>query len=122
MSTYQARIAVYEGRDRADGDAGLSAYGELYGKVQRKLFADVAAGWSAVLLKREYIKEHGIPARMFNAVWVSLDGKVRRCGRRRGCGWTAWNGELLKRNGRLLLPKNKAGGSRFTRSGGGWAI
>ena len=76
VSTYQARIAVYEGRDRADGDAGLSAYGELYGKVQRKLFADVAAGWSAVLLKREYIKEHGIPARMFNAVWVSLDGKV----------------------------------------------
>ena len=74
--TYQTRIAVYEGRDRADGDAGLSSYAELYGKVQRKLFADVAAGRSAVLLKREYIKEHGIPARMFNAVRVSLDGKV----------------------------------------------
>ena len=28
------------------------------------------------MLKREYIKEHGIPARMFNAVRVSLDGKV----------------------------------------------
>ena len=54
----------------------LSSYAELYGKVQRKLFADVAAGRSAVLLKREYIKEHGIPARMFNAVRVSLDGKV----------------------------------------------
>ena len=65
MSTYQTRIAVYEGKDRADGDAGLSAYGELYGRVQRKLFADVVAGGSAVLLKREYIREHGIPARMF---------------------------------------------------------
>ena len=76
VSTYQTRIAVYDGRDRADGDAALSAYGELYGKVQRKLFADVAAGRSAVLLKREYIKEHGIAARMFNGVRVSLDGKV----------------------------------------------
>ena len=76
MSTYQTRIGVYEGRDRADGDAAVSAYGELYGRVQRKLFADVAAGRSAVLLKREYIREHGIPARLFNAVRVSLEGKV----------------------------------------------
>ena len=28
------------------------------------------------MLKREYIKEHGIPARLFNVVRVSLDGKV----------------------------------------------
>ena len=73
---YQTRITGYEGRDRADGDAGLSAYGELYGKVQRQLFAAVAAGRSAASLKSDYIKEHGIPARLFNAVRVSLDGKV----------------------------------------------
>ena len=48
----------------------------LYGQVQRKLFADVAAGRSAVLLKNDYIREYGIPARMFNAVRVSLEGKV----------------------------------------------
>ena len=59
-----------------EGDAALSAYAELYGQVQRKLFAAVAAGRLAVLLKREYIKEHEIPARMFNAVRVSLEGKV----------------------------------------------
>ena len=74
--TYQTRITGYEGRDRADGDAGLSAYGELYGKVQRQLFAAVAAGRSAASLKSDYIREHGIPARLFNAVRVSLDGKV----------------------------------------------
>ena len=56
--------------------ATLSAYAELYGQVQRKLFAAAAAERSGVLLKREYIKEHGIPARLFNAVRVSLDGKV----------------------------------------------
>ena len=76
VSTYQTRIAVYEGRDRAEGDAALSAYGELYGRVQRKLFADVVAGGSAASLKSDYIKKHGIPARMFNGVRVLLEGKV----------------------------------------------
>ena len=74
--SYQTRIAVYEGIDRADGDAALSAYAALYGEVQRKLFADVAAGESAVSKKSEYIEKHGIPARMFNAVRITLDGKV----------------------------------------------
>ena len=74
--SYQTRIAVYAGIDRSVGDAALATYAELYGQVERKLFAEVAAERSAVLLKREYIKEHGIPARMFNAVRVSLEGKV----------------------------------------------
>ena len=54
----------------------LSAYGELYGRVQRKLFAAVSAGRSATSLKSEYLKRYGIPARMFNGVRVSLEGKV----------------------------------------------
>ena len=74
--SYQTRITVYEGIDRAVGDAALSAYAALYGKVQRKLFAAVAAGGSAVSKKREYIEKHGIPARLFNAVRITLDGKV----------------------------------------------
>ena len=76
MSTYQTRMAVYAGRDRAEGDAGLSAYAELYGRVQRKLFADVAAGRSAASLKNAYLERYGIPARLFNTVRVSLEGKV----------------------------------------------
>ena len=74
--TYQTRIAGYEGIDRAVGDAALSAYAALYAKVQHKLFADVAAGRSAVSKKSEYIEKHGIPARMFNAARITLDGKV----------------------------------------------
>ena len=74
--TYQTRIAGYEGIDRAVGDAALSAYAALYAKVQHKLFADVAAGRSAVSKKSEYIEKHGIPARMFNAVRITLDGKA----------------------------------------------
>ena len=74
--TYQTRISDYGGVDRSVGDAALSAYAELYGQVQRRLFADVAAGSSAAALKGAYLKRYGIPARMFNGARVSLDGKV----------------------------------------------
>ena len=67
----------YVGMKRSAGDAALSAYGEIYGRVERKLFADVAAGKTATSLKSDYLKWYGIPARMFNAV------RGRRC-RRRG--------------------------------------
>ena len=76
VGTYQTRIYDYAGVDRAAGDAALSAYASLYGQMQRKLFADVAAGSSAASLKSAYLQRYGIPARLFNAVRVSLDGKV----------------------------------------------
>ena len=55
---------------------GLDAYGELYGRVERKLFADAAASRPAGSLKSLYLSRHGIPARLFNAIRISLDGKV----------------------------------------------
>ena len=74
--TYQTRISDYRDVDRLDGDATLAAYGELYGRVQRKLFAAFAAGRSVTSLKGEYLREYGIPARMFNGVRVLLEGKI----------------------------------------------
>ena len=76
VATYQTRVSGYVGLDREAGDAALAAYAALYGQVERKLFAEVAAGRSAAPLKNDYIREHGIPARMFNGVRVSLEGKV----------------------------------------------
>ena len=75
-TTCQTRIVAYGEVDRCPGDAALSAYAELYGRVQRKLFAEMAAGESAVSLKRAYLECYGIPARLFNAVRVSLQGKA----------------------------------------------
>ena len=40
------------------------------------MFAEVAAGQSTAALKSEYLQRYGIPARMFNGVRVSLEGKV----------------------------------------------
>ncbi len=74
--TFQTRVCAYVGLDRAAGDAALSAYAELYGRVERKLFAELAAGGSAMSLKNGYLKRYGIPARMFNGVRVSLEAKV----------------------------------------------
>ena len=74
--TYQTRISEYAGIDRTLGDGALAAYAELYGRVERTLFAEVAAGRAAASLKTEYLKRYGIPARMFNGVRVSLEGKV----------------------------------------------
>ena len=74
--TYQTRISDYADLDRLEGDAALAAYAGLYGRVQRKLFADVAAGRRAISLKSAYVERYGIPARMFNALRVSLEGKV----------------------------------------------
>ena len=75
-ATYQTRISDYASVERVAGDAALAAYGDLYGRVQRKLFAEVAAGRSAALLKSAYLKRYAIPARMFNGVRTSLEGKV----------------------------------------------
>ena len=74
--TYQTRVSDYVGIDRALGDAAQSAYAELYGRVERKSFAEVAASRQAAALKSAYLKGYGIPARMFNAVRLSLEGKV----------------------------------------------
>ena len=120
--SYQTRIAVYEGIDRADGDAALSAYAALYGKVQRKLFADVAADGSAVSQKSAYIEKHGIPARLFNAVRITLDGKVSAVREQQKRRVDGLQRRIARAERRLRRLRNRVGVSRFTRSGGGWLV
>ena len=76
VATYQTRVRCYAAMERTDGNAALDAYADLFGQVERRLFAEVAAGRSAGSLKSAYLKKYGIPARMFNGVRVSLEGKV----------------------------------------------
>ena len=71
-ATYQTRIET----DPAAGRA-LSAYAQLYGHVERQLFAAAAAGERFMALKRGYLVQHGISSRLFNSVKVSLEGKVK---------------------------------------------
>ena len=76
VSTYQTRIADYGDLEPIEGGAALAAYAELYGRVQRKLFADFSGGKLPASLKKVYLQRYGIPARMFNGLRVSLEGQV----------------------------------------------
>ena len=76
VSTYQTRITDYGDVEPTEGEAALAAYAEIYGRVQRKLFADFSAGKLPASLKKVYLQRYGIPARMFNGLRISLEGKV----------------------------------------------
>ncbi len=76
IATYHTRVRCYAAGERADGDGALDAYAELFGQVERRLYAQLAAGRSVGPLKSQYLKRYSIPARMFNGVRVSLEGKV----------------------------------------------
>ena len=68
---YQTRIHLQPPQNEA-----LEAYAELYGKVERTLFAATETGIDATDLKREYQLRFGITARQFNAIGIELKGKV----------------------------------------------
>ena len=76
LATWQTRIRDFDGMDRTVSDGLLAAHAKLYGRIERRLLAQVAVGRPACFLKQEYLHGHGIPARMFNGVRVSLEGKL----------------------------------------------
>lgn len=65
----------------------LDAVAELLGRIERHLFVDLCVrGYDPKELKRVYLKRFRITARMFNAIRVTLEGKVkaaREAGQRR---------------------------------------
>ena len=74
--TYENRIHSFEELESEQGISALSAYAELYGRLERKLFGRYCAGVSLPSLKNSYLLAHRIPARMFNGLRVSLEGKI----------------------------------------------
>ena len=108
QATYQTRISC--------DDAALSAYAALYGRVQRRLFAEVSSGRSAASrsaasMKNSCVREYGIPARMFNAVRVSLEGKVSGARESQLLHIETLKG-LVRRAGKELAGARKKGDSR----------
>ena len=74
--TYEDRIRSFSDVDLGEGDAALSAYAELYGHIERSLFGQFSAGVSLTSLKNSHLVKYRIPARMFNSLRVSLEGKI----------------------------------------------
>jgi IS605 OrfB family transposase len=72
--TYQTRLHNLSPSDIA----ALDSYCDLHGKLERKLYAQIKANkLSRNELKRYFIKEYGISARMFNSIAIALDGKMQ---------------------------------------------
>ena len=70
VRTYQTRWRGGSGQDRAL----FAAYGDLFGRVERTLFARLEAGDELNDLKREFLPRFGITARQFNATAVTVRG------------------------------------------------
>ena len=72
MRTYQARITPDSKTEHT-----LGAYADLYGRIERTLFAEtIAKNIKPESVKSTYLKRFGITARQFNAVCRNLKGKV----------------------------------------------
>ena len=69
--TYQTRLNIGPEQETA-----LAAYAALYGMVERKLFAAIAAGGDISKLKSAFLKRFGITARQYNAIAINLKGKI----------------------------------------------
>ncbi|WP_447972163.1 IS200/IS605 family accessory protein TnpB-related protein [Nitrospira sp. Kam-Ns4a] len=76
--TYQTRLVI-----PPKADSLLGAYAELYGHVQRTLFAAMARGESPESLKPAYLQRFGLTARQFNAICHTLKGMVSSIKERR---------------------------------------
>ena len=74
--TYQDRVHSFPGVGLDEGLSGLSAYAALFGTLERTLFGRLSAGVPLVSLKSAYLSKYRIPARMFNGLRVSVEGKV----------------------------------------------
>ncbi|MFO7726063.1 MAG: IS200/IS605 family accessory protein TnpB-related protein [Oceanipulchritudo sp.] len=75
LSTFETRLD----RRETGPETGqfLSAFAELYGTVERSLYAERVKGGTRNELKRDFQRRFGINARQFNSVWTGLDGKIR---------------------------------------------
>lgn len=71
-ATYQGRLIL-----TPQQEAFLTGYAEHYNHVERLLYADMCRkGSPAASFKKDYLIEHGISARQFNAIGRNLEGKI----------------------------------------------
>jgi hypothetical protein len=50
--------------------------GELFGRVERRLYKDLLRGKKRTPLKKEYQLTYNINARQFNSIYFSIKGKI----------------------------------------------
>lgn len=76
--TYQTRLNLSH-----EQEAMLDAYAQHMSLVERKLFAEIAAGKNSSDLKSSFLIQFGITARHYNACRVQVEGKIASIKERR---------------------------------------
>lgn len=71
QQTYQTRLDL-----TAPTQRWLSAFGELFGQLERLLYQALAQGEDAIKLKPAFCLAHGLSARQYNALCTSVEGKI----------------------------------------------
>ena len=69
--TYQTRLTL-----SPEDETLLSAYAELYGRAERHLFAAVSSGNDFTRLKPIIMRKFHLTARQYNAIAITLKGKI----------------------------------------------
>lgn len=68
MRTFQCRV---------EAPVALDAMADLLGRLERRLYAEIAAGAVDMnAVKRDFIASHGLTARQFNALRVRVEGAI----------------------------------------------
>lgn len=70
-------------RALCSGLAQLGAYADLYGQAERALFSDIARSCEPAALKSDSLVRFGLTAWQFNAIAVTLKGKIASIKERR---------------------------------------
>ena len=70
-----AKNAVFTFQTRIPDHPALDAYGELFGRLERSLFGQIAPGREISELKPGFCKSFQVPARVFNSASISVRGK-----------------------------------------------
>lgn len=78
MKSKKTPPGTYETRFWADEhtNAALAEFADLFSRLERKLYVRTLDGTSAPSLKNEFTGHHRIPARLFNSLRVSLEGRM----------------------------------------------
>lgn len=69
--TYQTRLPSFEGENF------LSQSAAYFSKIERTLFKDFSRGKKILSLKNAYLEKYKITARQFNAIRITLEGKIQ---------------------------------------------
>ena len=103
MFSYQTRLVLDEKQETI-----LQECACLFSHVEHCLYKEVIKGKTSASCKNDFLKTYGITARQFNAVRVSLDGKIAACKEGQKQGIASLKQQIISLNKTIQKLENKS--------------